>query len=246
MNKKKLILLLVLIFLFTGCSATYELEVYNNKFKENVSINNYDPKSWDTVLSTGFSYKRQIMDNLKYPLPAFSDTTVDENDWIRLDGEEYYETKLISSKNNLGLSWNYNFNDTNYSRAKLPSMAYQYFTFTTSNENTWILSTDAKLKSFEEYSNLEKLTIKIKTNHKVINHNADKVEGTTYTWNILRENQNKKRVQIELSKEEKVFNYENEIVNTVGIVVAVVLGIAILGISVIILFKWRQARRNRI
>ena len=81
--------------------------------------------------------------------------------------------------------------------------------------------------------NIDEIQIKIKTNHKVLSHNADLIEGDTYIWKITDENSNNKSIQIRFSKDQKK--------NILGLII---LGITVI-IAIIILFVlWIQRKKN--
>ena len=87
---KKKIILLIILFLVTGCSANYDIEIYNNTIKEDMEYFDFDSSNWDIEAQYGLTYRTLVTESINYPYPAFNDTIVDENDTIKIEGVEYY------------------------------------------------------------------------------------------------------------------------------------------------------------
>lgn len=243
---KKKIILLILLFLVTGCSADYNVEIYNNTIKENLEYLDTIPYNWDNEVQYGLTYRELVTDSSHYPYPVFSSTVVDENDTIKLDGVEYYNNTLISDSYKLGQKLSYDkFTLENFQDSSIVKQCYQYFNIIEENENI-ILSTSPNNMCFDLYPNLDSITVNLKTNHKVVSSNASTSSGYHYTWNLRRETKDDSAITITIKKNEYIFNYENEFVKKV-IYFVVIVGI-ILGVSGFIyyFFKAKQQNSNQI
>lgn len=239
---KKLVLLSIGLFFLTGCSATYDIEIYNNQIKEDMEFVNTDSSSWDSKVQYGLTYRDLIDSSVNYPYPVFYDTVVDEDDTIKLEGVEYYHNTLISDRIQLGQKLSYHkFTLDNFSNSSIVKKCYQYFNIIEEGDNI-ILSTSLKNLCFQEYSMLDNITVHLKTNHKVLNNNADIVDGYHYTWNLTRENQDDAAIMITLKKDEYVFNYENEFFKKI-IYIGAFVGI-IIGVSGLVYYYFKTKRRN--
>lgn len=244
--KKKIFTLTFLLLCVTGCSANYDVEIYNNQVKENMQFIESDSSLWDSEVQYGLSYRNLLESSINYPYPAFNDTVVDENDTIKLDGIEYYDNTLISDNLKLGQRLKYNkFNLNNYNQSSIVKKCYKYFSVKEENDNI-IISTSLENLCFKEYPILDRITINLKTNHKVVNSNATKVNGYHYTWDITRENSEESNISITIKKDEYIFNYENEFVKKI-IYIVLIVGI-ILSVSIIcyLYFKNKSKRLNEI
>lgn len=240
--KKKLLFLLILLLMTTGCSATYDIEIYNDQVKEKMEFVNTDSFSWDSEVQYGLSYRTLLDASLNYPYPAFYSTIVDENDTIKLDGVEYYKNTLIEESNKLGQRLEYNkFTLDNFNDSGIIKKCYQYFNIIEKDDEI-VLSTSLKNKCFEEYPLLDTITVNLKTNHKVVNSNADLVNGYHYTWNLIRESKDDASISITIKKDEYVFNYENEFVKKI-MYTAIIVGI-ILGVSGGTYMYFKNKRKN--
>lgn len=240
--KKKILFLLILLFMTTGCNANYDIEIYNNQVKEKMEFVNTDNTSWDSEVQYGLSYRELLNASYRYPYPVFSSTVVDEDDTIKLDGIEYYKNTLIEENNKLGQRLEYNqFTLDNFSDSSLVKKCYQYFNII-EKDDVIVLSTSLENKCFKEYPLLDTITVNLKTNHKVVSNNADITNGYHYTWNLTKENQEDAAISITIKKDEYIFNYENEFVKKI-IYITIFIGI-ILSVSGITYLYFKSKRKN--
>ena len=243
---KKKILLLVLLVFMTGCSAEYNIEIYNNEVRENMEFVSTDTSVWDSEVQYGLTYRDLLDASINYPYPVFNSTVVDEDDTIKLDGVEYYDNKLISDSNKLGQKLKYHkFTLENFNDSSLVNKCYQFFNVIEEGENI-VISTSLKNLCFDEYPILENITINLKTNHKVVSSNADIVNGYHYTWNIGKDNKDDAAVLITIKKDEYIFNYENEFVKKVMFFVLIIVIILSVGSICYFYFKNKNKRLNKI
>ena len=88
MEKKKLYICLLLIFLLTGCSVNYDIEVHDQTIKVNGKLVELDRNKWDDIVvdnAAGESEDNNIMieDN--------------EIDYTKLTFEEFVNSKSIAA-----------------------------------------------------------------------------------------------------------------------------------------------------
>lgn len=243
---KKLFILFILMFFLTGCSASYDIEIYNNTVKEDLVYVEEDSTKWDSEAQYGLSYRELVNSSVNYPYPAFNSTVVDENDTIKVEGVEYYNNKLLSDNYKLGQKLSYHkFSLDNFNDSSIVKKCYQYFNIIEEDENI-VLSTSLTNRCFDEYEKLDNITVNLKTNHKVVSSNADIVNGYRYTWNLSRENKDDAAIQITLKKDEYIFNYENEFLKKV-LYIGGITGIIVVGGSITYLyFKKKRIKTNEI
>lgn len=93
---------------------------------------------------------------------------------------------------------------------------------------------------YSDYDELkyDELEIKIITNHKVISHNAQKVENNTYYWYINKENINNADLYFEIEK-----NVNKPIVLALAVFMLILL---VIGIIVYFVVKAKSERNNKI
>ena len=229
--KIKLLILIGIIFCMSGCDINYNLEIVDDKYTENVSVIETDSSNWDKGPSLP---SKDLLDvYMKKPIPLSSNDPLKPESDEPIEGIAYYDKKDLSNENQIGINLSGEFDKEKYNSSRLVAYAYNRFLIGTVNGNI-VLSTGEKAKIFEQYKLLNKLTIKIKTNHVVVKNNADEVDGQTYIWNVTQDNYKNKPIYLEMSKEKKVSNYDNVIGKTIMKVVLIV-GIVILVIGLIFL-----------
>ena len=185
MKKLKITLFIIIIFLLSGCSVNYTLEINeDNTINENVEaseitnrLKSYTRLDEEAAVNYLFNiYKRDNEDiklshrsdnNKTYAVAYTSHTSID-------DSASKFKSDI--------------FNKVSISR----------------NNNVVTLTTklDKMLNSGESYSTIyDDVTINIKLPYKVLENNADRVNKNVYTWTI---NENTKEKNIMLSYKENV------------------------------------------
>lgn len=173
---KKIILLLVLVVLLTGCSANVNLTVTSTGMQEEIIINAY---------SDGDTTKQQVYSSFRKYMPVFanvplSDTEPDTNK----NGIEYYNRFEQDLGSGYRFTYRYNYKFDEYKNSR--SLKYGFDSKTISKnpvDKTIMISTDSSgLNYFDQYPDLESVTINIKSSYKSLQNNADYVNGNTYTW----------------------------------------------------------------
>lgn len=224
MKKNKLILCLILIlFLTSGCSVNYELEIYNDKANEKISG----------------VFPEALSDNIKpseYVIKELMKTESSSTMYFR-------KTKNTSSTEGIS-KYSTNFKDYANNLTGIIT-CYDLYKVNEYDDVITILTSD-KFNCFEYYPELEQVTVMIKSNHKLIETNADRVDGYRYYWTIDKVTSDNEKILLKLDSNKKIFNYEGEFVKKV---------ILICGFAVIIIgsatisykrLKKRNARINQI
>ncbi len=177
--KKRINILLVLLLL-TGCTCEYDLKISKETYKEEIKLiasnteeNNQLNQKWIIPIN------REI-----YNHPGDSETP------IPADTEIY---KYTLSGNTLIFS--YNFDGNQYQKSSAVANCYNTLTVT-NYMNSMILSTSKNAICFEQYPTLTNLIVNITIDGKVSSHNADRVNGNVYTWQINRNNASSKAINL--------------------------------------------------
>lgn len=188
---KKIILLVISIFILTGCSAEYNLIYENNIFKENFKV--ISPKEDNFVNNININYDRNYFVNYKL---EFGDMS--EIDYISKYGG-IYDKKIIDENNNYGLELKYDYekNDKNFLNSSIVHNLFEEFYVS----DTSIRATKIK-NIFENYDNLNEIKIVFTTDKKVVNTNYDEEKDGKYYWYINKNNYKDKSINIYLSDDE--------------------------------------------
>lgn len=210
--KKKLIILIVLMCL-TGCSVKYNLEIVNETFKEDVVIYGMSTKTL-----------KNFQDNQYYAI-------IDG-----INNSKAYDQTINDSKVNL----NYVYDLSDFRKATILKSCFTGYNIIREKDH-YILSTSKNLKcaSMEGKESIDNLKIIIKNNHKIIKTNGKKINDYTYEWNYNKDNFDKQNIYMEYYRNKYVFNYNNQLLMVLGIIVGI-------GIVAIIIFKIFVQKTNKI
>lgn len=200
MKKIYLLLIIVFCFLFTGCSAKYNLTITGSSIKENIVITETSSQKLNTKYDSlgNVTLKQALQYRSQDVFPAFTYTVYDFEENEKVDGESYYDVTWINQSNNAGFQLEYSFSKSNYKDASSLKKCYEYINVIESG-NILTISTSKKFTCFDEYSLLDSFTINITTLNKVSSNNADSANNNIYTWNITKSNASNKPVSITIN-----------------------------------------------
>lgn len=184
MNKKTLIIIMIL-FLTTGCTCEYNLTITENNYSEKITL-----KAENTEETKKFNNKWNI------PVDKNDYEIISESDNDNIDVDNTYNYKILNS--NLILT--YEFLKNNYKTSTAASLCYKKLTFK-DYEGTIIISTSNQNNCFDKYPPLTNIKVKIVVDKEVISNNADEVNGKTYIWNITKDNADNKSINLVLNNE---------------------------------------------
>lgn len=180
---KKLIIFVSLLFVLTGCEATYNLDIDEdyNEVVTSIPYNNEELREME-------------LDQFNYP--AYYDPLFFEEEYGYVEGVTRYNISF-----NDRLEYRFKFNER-YQDSNIANTASENFDVYYSDDNMKPSNIFASGFGiiFNEYSNLSKLTINIKFSGEVSSHNADYVNGNIYSWVVTKDNQDR----------ELIFHYINE------------------------------------
>ena len=215
---KKKILLVIIVFLITGCSGKYELEIKNEKVIEKTTAL-YNSKD---VLKDPYEHTLDV--SLKYD---------DNGDFLM------YETKKnVKDGDKVGveLTNNYHSIDEFKNYSQIINRCYNANNITNIN-NTITIKTSNEFTCLEKIQELDEVTIVIKSNHKLKSTNADKKKGATYYWYINKDNYKEKPISLVLHSNKKVWYYD--------VLKKLILIILVIGGTVIVAFTGYKLYRKR-
>jgi len=183
--KKRILFIIMILLLTTGCTCEYNLIINGNSYKEEI------------ILIAETSNEISSF-NQEWEIP------VDKDEYEKISGfdneteidTKIYNYKLSSNK----LTFNYDFSRSNISKSTAAYNCYNKLTVSNYN-NTTIISTSPKADCFDKHPPLTSVKVNIKVDREVISNNADNVSGNTYTWNITKENASNKSINLVLSND---------------------------------------------
>lgn len=213
MLKKSFCLLLLCFIFLVGCDAKLDIEIKDN----------------DVITTNSFIIDKSLVnDSIYYTMDNIAGKYFPSADFlIGEDTKEFYDgdKAVYQKKQKFSLG---TFNNSNI-------FSFCYDAHNVIVEDDYIqISTNDKFKCYDYYSELDSFDIVLKTNHKLIESNADEVNGYVYKWHITKDNASSKAIYIKLYRDKFVFNYENEVVKTALIIASIVL---IIGAIVFIIVR---------
>lgn len=179
---KRLIILCMFVFFLCGCTAEVNVKVDKYSIDETISITDYasETQSKEMIFS---SYRKYMpVDNSV----IIVDTEPDEKK-SRVD---YYDRTHTDLGNGYNFRYNYNYDFDDYSKARSLNTAFKSsFVSYNSKDKIITISTDSTgTRIFDQYKQLDYLTVNLSSDYEVINSNADVKNGKVHTWNLSRSN----------------------------------------------------------
>lgn len=183
---KKMLLIIILTFILSGCSVTYNLTIDGDTIKE------------ETLIHQENSNLEEL--NALYLDKPVNYNVIVEDDDIESIGKEndIYIRKFVAREGGIDVRYFYNkFNKNTIASSFAARKAFANIGYSYNKEtNTIQLSTNKGAKIFFEEPELDNITINITTSYPVRSHNATSVRENTYTWNFSKEDNNKNIVLV--------------------------------------------------
>lgn len=193
----------------TGCEINYSLTV-DDFFVEKIDINGY----------AAGDLNDEVMLRVDTGIPL-------NYDYSKSQHNNLYKTKLEQNSDILNLSLTGKFGNT-YSNSNAVLNACREFSV--KNDNNEIVLKASDFKIFDNYDDMESLTINIKSDYHVKSNNADIINKNVYTWKIDSENYDTKKISITFQKKnaiEKLISGSDIIVIIVTIMILLLIGFSI-------------------
>lgn len=159
----RFIICIVFVCFLTGCSFVYNLEISDQIVEDN------------QVLLDVFEVEGDVKTNIYDLFIKYAGTT---------DGLLLYEQDFITRDNGLtGMSFlkKYSYDDYNFSAAV--SACFKTYSVV-NDDNIMTIATSTGFQCFDKYSELDEVTVNVTSKYKVVDNNADEIDGDTYTWFI--------------------------------------------------------------
>ena len=230
MKVKDLIVLILIISLFTGCTATYNLKITDNTIVEKISLieqkSLVDQEMADEQLENLFS-------GISSGFKKYNVTKKEKNENIIYNLSQTYFLSDMDSVNNIRM-------------IKECFDAYN-IVYLDDEQTSYILQTSKGFHCLNyDYNEIDSVNINIEIDNEVLNSNADKIKGNVYSWHIDKNNYADKYINLEFKKglkekksnETKQFDFKN---------IIIIFGVIICLIVIIILYVLGlNKKRNKI
>lgn len=208
---RKIIFLILTIFLLSGCSVEYNLEINYKSISENIEIGKFDATK---------------IDDFEYLAP-----------YAILNDESQKFYTFDYSNQILNLSYEYDMQ--NFEMSEAFNQCYDMSNFSYDNEYYYILTSDEfKCLSYMGYAT-DEVKINIKSKYLIVDSNADYVDDNVHTWVINENNSNNKPINIIINYNE-INDTSNKFTFNVALLVILALVIVGIIVFVIQLFGKRN------
>ena len=222
---RRIIIILLFMITLSGCSVNYEIDYFDDVYKENCDVVFYSNELIDN--ENYFDYLNNNYKDFLFITSFNSDPGDLTNDEI-LKNYEVYNTKI----NDNGIVFNYLYNKNN----KINDSSLIHYLF----ENVNIDENNINIREinniFDNYTNLEEIIISLKTDKYITGGNFDKEENDRYYWIINKDNYKNKTIEVSFSDKylDKVLYKTNTNSNKIiDIVILLLMIVVLLGILVI-------------
>lgn len=231
--KKKILTLILLIFMVGGCSVEVNLDISDNKIKESNDI---------TVLENAIYTKEILRTSFRDYIPIYaSDLIVDTVPDQPFSDVLYYNKNTTDLGNGYRFNYSYDFDIDKYGDARTIKDGFRDYSYSYRNDIISLSTDNEGLIYFNDFPLLEEVTVNIKTDYLVEENNADSVNGNTYTWVFNKDSKKSIDIVIDTSKSgDRVLGIVNvSTVITIGVVIGIVL-------IILVLLLIRNRKNNKI
>lgn len=199
MNTKiKLVSLVFITFICTGCTANYNINIFDDKISEELEINDstLDKNIKDIYTTNALPVDKNEPSFLDY------DTEVKPNQVKRERGIKYYD--IVAEDDSLKTMANLSF--SNYKNSRIVNSFFNNININNYDDMFSIYGYNGVV-IFNLYPELNDVNIIVKSDMKMVENNADSVENNKYVWNFKRNVDSEKTMYISFNpKETKKIN----------------------------------------
>lgn len=181
--KKKFLLLCASVFLLSGCTATYELDIKEDVFTERIQINdmNLSEDVKEIYLTNPMPVDYRETCYLDY------DRLVKPNEIQKQDDINYYNIKNSNTDGFIATA-DIQLGQYEYSRP----LNYAFVNMHVNNYDNYISIYGYDGPAiFNMYNTLDSFDVIISTDKEVLDHNADQVKDGKYSWHFTKEDTEK-------------------------------------------------------
>lgn len=228
MSYMKRIFLIALLFVITGCTVNYDLNIDSDYIDEKVNIN---------LLDDDFSDSAEVEEQLNYKKRVYNDNNF------------YYNSKVLATADGYEVTYSYKHDVNNYGQSSFVEKCYGQKTITTTDDLIKINTNPVfYCLIMEDGFYADAVDINITTQLKVQDHNADEVIGNTYKWHIDESNYQNKPINMVLKKDKTAQEIAQNIVDKIPNkeIIYVCLFILLSAIIIYIYVKHKQKIKNEI
>ena len=175
--KIKILIIILGIFLLTGCTANYTMEITEDTFDESITIEAYTNDLYD---------KNGLYTSFKEEYPVYIDQEFmyyDPNN--KNENYSYYTKTYQELSNGYLFNYRYTYGLKDINRARAINMVYKTINIGYIDEEDFYYISLKDPIIFINNNEITSININLIFNDAIIiENNADIINGSTYTWNI--------------------------------------------------------------
>ena len=220
---KKLFCITILVLFLTGCDVSYKLEFIDDDLTETITL---------TIPASEEKAINQLKNSSIYAI----------NSSI---SQQLYNVDYNQGLLNFDARYVYTYSKDSFRHALYANECFDAFSFV-QQDNNYVLSTSEGFKCMSLYYYFtDSVNVEIKTNHLVIENNADRVVDNKYIWEIDNENADSKKIYIKFGQVnkknffEKILDYIKE-----NKAMVIVIGIVVLAGTVTVIYIVIVSKKN--
>lgn len=205
---KKIIILLALSIILTGCSMDYTLDFDDEDIKEKIVIE-FDEEIYEMVKDAdndGFYNEKDLVEQ---EIPALNNY------------KGHYQKNVENINEKIIVTLNYIYSYKNFANSYLINKCFENTTFV-NEEDSYSFSLSGNFACFDG----EIVTLKVSSKNKVLSNNADYYKNGYYVWSLKPEDL-EYEVKFSISKIELASESNNFKIDAIKIVVIVLLVIGL-------------------
>lgn len=227
-KKNLLILMLFCLTCITGCTVDYNLDFTDTELKEVININ-----------LTASENNEENIDKMEYSAKYEAAAISKQYNQVP------YNFTSAKQKDKYVGTFSYDYTTTEFNDAHLIRTCYDSFNFVQTEKGFQLVTSDTFNCGSYSYLSVEKYTITVTSNHKVIESNADMVDKNKYIWIITPNGKLniEKPIKIVFSNETSLEIMSDELSNNSKLVTFIVLGAlgcAMIITSIIFIIKTKK------
>ena len=185
---KMLCFLLAFVFLFSGCTAKYEITIAKDQVDELLNISNKDSSTWQKSIG-GMTYRNLVDSYTSVAPPAFESDLFGGDELTDAEKKalpKYHVEKTVSS-DELGIQFDYTFSTKDYPDSSALNYYLDDLETELTEDNVLKIETASNWSIFKKYEDLDAIDIILHTNYDVLYQNADQAKDGTFQWHVTRD-----------------------------------------------------------
>lgn len=168
---KKMLVLILMVILLTGCSNSVTLD-----FKENINTKINLSFSLDEYKNAMYKNSNELLDD-EEAISSIEALRTDEKDaFINGNTELYKENNFIVNNNYYTASYEYDYNYINFSNNTILNKCFENFNVKQDTNNIYIKMSGKSICA--------PFKLSVKADNRMINNNSNNINNNEYSWNI--------------------------------------------------------------